>query len=215
MADPHCCRQAGRCDGRPARATRSSTCRLTDPRPGPFTLGARARPLRLLTHGPAVRLAGAARPERRREGCGDPGAAAQDRCYAPSGRPPKPDWADRALIAALARLAPRALRGDRPRPGLLRGPGRVHRARTRRDPGRDLGGRHAREHCPAGPPGGCAPALPAPSSVQAIKSAGPNRPADAATGCRMIPACHLAHLPGTLGPTDAREEGQAGNELAA
>ncbi len=52
---------------------------------------------------------------------------------------PKPDWADRALIAALARLAPRAVRGDRPRPGLLRGPGRVHRARTRRDPGRDVG----------------------------------------------------------------------------
>jgi hypothetical protein len=30
---------------------------------------------------------------------------------------PKPDWSDRALIAALARLAPRAVRGDRPRPG--------------------------------------------------------------------------------------------------
>src|SRR5258708_9445786 len=52
-------------------------------------LGTRALPPPLPVHDPVVRLAGAARPQRRIQGRGDLGAAARGRSPAPSGRPPK------------------------------------------------------------------------------------------------------------------------------
>ena len=47
------------------------------------------------------------------------------------------------VVGAQFRLAPRALRTGRPRPGLLRRSGGVDRARLRGEPGQDLGHRHA------------------------------------------------------------------------
>src|SRR5260370_35084087 len=52
-------------------------------------LGTRALPPRLPAHGPAVRLADAARAQRHVQRRGDPGAAARRRGPAPSGRPPE------------------------------------------------------------------------------------------------------------------------------
>jgi AcrR family transcriptional regulator len=72
-------------------------------------LGTHALPPRLSAHDPVVRLAGAARAERHIERRGDLGAAARGRGAPPPGHPPEPDWADRAAIAALARLLPRHL----------------------------------------------------------------------------------------------------------
>ena len=77
------------------------------------TLGTRALSPRLSAHGPVVRLAGAPRPQRCFQERGNLGAPARGRGPAPPGRPPKPDWADRAVIAALARLLPRHLRIQR------------------------------------------------------------------------------------------------------
>ena len=73
-------------------------------------LGTRAHSRPLSAHGPGVRLAGAARAQRHLQGCGDPGPAARGRGPAPPGRPPEADWADRTVIAALARLLPSHLR---------------------------------------------------------------------------------------------------------
>jgi hypothetical protein len=58
-------------------------------------------------HDPGVRLAGAAGAERRR---GDLGAPPRGRCLAAAGHAPRPDWADHAVIATLARLLPGHLR---------------------------------------------------------------------------------------------------------
>jgi putative transposase len=49
-------------------------------------------------------------PERCRQGRGDPGAPARGRCPAPPAAQPRPDWADRAVLAALARFLPACLR---------------------------------------------------------------------------------------------------------
>jgi hypothetical protein len=73
-------------------------------------LGVCALPSRLSAHGPVVRLAGAPRTERRFEGRGDLGATARGRGHGPSVVRPQPDWAGRAVIAALVRLLPRRLR---------------------------------------------------------------------------------------------------------
>jgi hypothetical protein len=59
------------------------------------------------------------------------------------GRAARADGHDRLRGRRTVQLAPRAVGGDRPRPALLRGPGRVHRARAGRVPGRDPGDRHA------------------------------------------------------------------------
>jgi hypothetical protein len=76
-------------------------------------LGSRVDSPGLSSRGPVVRLVGAPVVERRVEGCGDLGTAARGRGSAPSGRRPKPDWADRSVLAALARLLPRYLRFHR------------------------------------------------------------------------------------------------------
>ena len=76
-------------------------------------IAVRVFPPPVLDHGPGVRLAGPAWPQPGVQGRGDHGAAPRRDGALPPGRPAHADWADRAILAALARLLPAALRGSR------------------------------------------------------------------------------------------------------
>jgi putative transposase len=66
-----------------------------------------------LDHGPGVGLAGPYGSQPGVQGRGDHGAAARADGAASAGGPARLDWAGRAVLAALARLLPAALRGHR------------------------------------------------------------------------------------------------------
>jgi hypothetical protein len=73
------------------------------------TLGTRAHSSRLSSHAPVVRLAGAAGAQRHFEGRGDLGVAHEVAVLRRQVTGPKPDWADRAVIAAQTGRLPRCL----------------------------------------------------------------------------------------------------------
>ena len=66
-----------------------------------------------VNHDQSLRLAVSAGPQPGVQGRRDHGAASRDDGAPASSRPAKPDWADRAVLAALAQLLPAALRGGR------------------------------------------------------------------------------------------------------
>jgi putative transposase len=96
-----------------ARATRSSTCRLTDPRPGPLRS---ALVLVRFVYLLMVQLFGRLALLARSHGAKDAEILILRHKIPVVRRQvahPKRDWADRALIAALARLLPAHLRARR------------------------------------------------------------------------------------------------------
>jgi Integrase core domain len=101
LAARHCSRNPGAC-ARPRRVVPKPACGLTRW----VTLGARAHSPRLPVHGPGVRLAGAPGPRRRRQDAEILIPRHEVAVLRRQVSRPRPGWADRAVLAALARLLP-------------------------------------------------------------------------------------------------------------